>query len=105
MAVPIECDQEGIEMRETFIERQAFIASRDRVRETKISISKPKKLDDGFFSCSVKFKDIQKYDTESKGIDEFNSIECAIAYVYSICKNSDDPEFFWTDGQSMRVIE
>lgn len=56
-------------------------------------------------ACEVIFDGIEKYNAVIEGVDDIHSIECAIAYVNSICRNSEDPEFFHEDGESMRFID
>jgi hypothetical protein len=60
--------------------------------------------DDGS-ACHAKvtFSNVPEFDTVVKGIDEMHCIECAIIYVNSITQNSSDPEFFYTNGDTMRV--
>ncbi|MBT2135786.1 hypothetical protein KK137_15715 [Croceibacterium sp. LX-88] len=73
--------------------------------ETQIVIEKPFKIDDNKYSCKITFSNVPKYNASSKGIDEFNAMECALDYVGAICENSDDPEFFMNEGESMKGFD
>jgi hypothetical protein len=64
---------------------------------------KPTRRRDGMSECRVVFESVSKYDAKLKGLDDINSIEAAIRYIESICINSDDPAFYWEDGEAMKV--
>lgn len=84
-----------------FITRNIFIKVDNNFNEVSITINKPEFLEDGFYHLSVEFSNIKKYNANIKGIDDFNALECALDYVNTICKNSTDPEFFFTESESM----
>ncbi len=85
----------------TFIEKTLLINVHGNLREVKVSLCKPRRIDEKYMFCDVKFCGIEKYNAKIKGIDEFNTIECALDYVKTIFINSKDPEFFSEIGESM----
>jgi hypothetical protein len=96
-------------MKSKFLTRQAFVKFDGKLHKISIAIGRPFASNStrGFcnFSCDVSFQNVEKYNTNIKGIDEMHSIECAIAYINSICRNSVEPEFFHKDGESMLFNE
>jgi hypothetical protein len=89
-------------MKKIFIKRNTLTSHEKNLSKTTIIIEKPMLDNDGMFYCNILFSNIEKYNAVAKGIDEFNAVECALDYVTTICKNSDDPEFYWDGGESMR---
>lgn len=85
-----------------FIERNFFAKIQGALEETRITIEKPIISASGLFECRVTFSNVKKYSAVSKGIDEFNAVESALDYVEAICTNSDDPEFFINENESMK---
>lgn len=89
-------------MVENFIKRNLFIKLEGKTYDTTINISIPKSSKEGYYECHITFSNVEKYNTTSKGIDEFNAIECALEYVDSVCRNSDSPEFLISRSETMR---
>ena len=84
-------------MSEVIASRQMFIKDGKGFIPSTITLSKPENACDGFFSCRVEFVSVPKYHADIKGVDSINAIQCALAYIESICSNSDDPKFFWDE--------
>jgi hypothetical protein len=84
-------------MANTFIERTFFTNNDDAFSKTIVRISVPSKEEDESYICKIDFSNLKKYDTYSKGVDSFNCVEGALAYVYAICINSEDPIFYLSD--------
>ena len=90
-------------MQNNFITRDLFTKdSTGALNETRLQISKPFSMDADRVVCAVEFSNVSKYDTIIKGLDELHAIECALTYIASICKNSEEPEFFINKSESMR---
>jgi uncharacterized ferredoxin-like protein len=88
-------------MSEIFIQRDILTKCGGVFQNTSITIGKPSSGDDGLYCSVVTFSNVRKYNANIRGIDEFNSIECAIDYVDGICHNSSEPEFFFKNGESL----
>jgi hypothetical protein len=86
---------------QNFIKKNLFICPLDDYIAIAVYIYAPIELSNGLFQSYVKFQDIEEYSKNIKGFDEFNAIECAVAYVNSICVNSCDPKFFNSDKELM----
>lgn len=89
-------------MMESFIKRDLFTKLDGKTYDTRINISIPKPSKEGYYKCDITFSNVEKYNSTSKGIDEFNAVECALEYVDSVCRNSDSPEFFISRSETMR---
>ena len=92
-------------MKTPFIERNIFIKHDGGLEKVRIVIEKPLPVDDVFFSCKILFLNVKKYNCSAKGIDEFHALECAFAYINGICMNSEDPEFYFTETESMKGFD
>lgn len=92
-------------MNRPFIERNLFAKIHGQLEKIRIAIEKPIMSTNGLFECTVIFSKITKYSTVSKGVDEFNAMECALDYVEAICMNSDEPEFFINERESMKGFD
>jgi hypothetical protein len=86
-----------------FIKREIFVKNENSFIPISIYIFCPYNGGNGFFYSKIEFDFVRKYNAVAKGIDEFNAVGSAIDYVSSICKNSEDPEFFTAPGESMKV--
>lgn len=91
-------------MNNYFIKRDILFKIDGVFHKSRITISRPLVNKIGFYECKIKFSNIKKYNTISKGVDEINSVDCAISYVNSVCENSEDPEFFFSEDESMRIV-
>lgn len=90
-------------MTELFLRRETLTRRGNSRAKGEILISRPQLTEKGEYVCIVQFKPDSKYDDSVRGFDELHAVECAVAYVKSICQNSKDPEFFWQNGDSMYV--
>ncbi|MFL0357580.1 DUF6968 family protein [Erythrobacter sp. GH1-10] len=68
-----------------------------------IRIYSPRANEDGTFYCEVEFDGVEKFNRSITGDDEIHALECAVVYVNGIRNNSKNPEFFWSNGDSMFV--
>jgi len=89
-------------MSQCFIELSIFLKNGKSLERTSIRIDKPIRFGENLMSCKVSFLGSEKYDAIIKGADEFNAVESALSYVRAICSNSEDPEFFISESESMK---
>ena len=82
-------------------ERRLLAKRGESLIPTSVVIFRPY-LENKMHVCRVHFDIDTMFDAYIRGSDEFSAIDCAIAYVESICINSEDPEFYWIDGESMK---
>lgn len=92
----------SLNMSDVFIERRLFTNNNGIFSDTTIFITKPIEASDGLYYCNILFSNVKKYNTISKGIDQFNAIDCALEYVSKICSISEIPEFFISRNESMK---
>jgi hypothetical protein len=90
-------------MNEVFAARRVIARYPRKDISGSIYISRPIVNDNNKFFCSVEFDMHPKYSDIVFGTDEIHALECAISYTNSICQNSTEPEFFWTNGDTMLV--
>ncbi|WP_152435377.1 hypothetical protein [Erythrobacter sp. THAF29] len=88
-------------MTDSFLSREIIFRFENDMQRGEISISQPAPKKNGRYECFVSFEPLRKYDAVIGGIDQIHSIECAIAYIEAVCKNSKEPEFFWINGDAM----
>jgi hypothetical protein len=92
-------------MENIFLSRRVFVKSENVLQECPISIGEPVLKNDGNYTARVKFSIIEKYNTDIVGVDNFHAIECAIEFINVIFRESDDPEFYDEDGNSIRNLK
>lgn len=83
----------------TFIERAVIGKRGETAFPVSIRVCVPEIRDDGLYSSNVLFIGADTYNADIKGLDQFNAIECALDYINKICVESEDPYFFWPNGE------
>lgn len=90
-------------MRLPFAKCPVLIGTIDNKCEGEIVLYAPQYKDGSRYVCKVQFKGAEKYNREIGGLDQLHTLECALTYLNGIRNNSKDPEFFWTNGDTMFV--
>jgi hypothetical protein len=91
-------------MKNPIVKKTIFIKKDKKLHKLSIFVGKPKIIENSTAICEVIFDGISKYDAVLKGIDEFNALDCAIEYIKTIYYNSEEPEFFDHNAESIRVV-
>ncbi|MEP5937946.1 MAG: hypothetical protein ABJ239_06430 [Erythrobacter sp.] len=68
-----------------------------------INITTPVLVQDIGYVCRIEFGGANRYDSEFSASDAISALNLAIVYMNGIVENSKDPEFFWTNGDTMFV--
>ena len=78
-----------------FASRKLLVLTSGQYEGVEISIGAPKSVSGEKICVSVEFSNVSKYNASITGIDEINALANAITYVSTICRESDDPIFYW----------
>lgn len=90
------------EMLDILLRRKLLLKLNGDLSRVSIYVTRPLP-NDGLFVSKIIFDNVPKYNTDVSGIDEFHAVECAIAYINGICRNSTDPEFLHLNGDSILI--
>jgi hypothetical protein len=90
-------------MADEIASRRVFVIDNGKPVEIIISIGRPYFLDDQkLYEIDVMFSNISKYNALIRGTDSLNALECAISYIGSIVKNSEEPKIFWNKEEAFK---
>ena len=82
-----------------FASRGMFIKVNDLYNPVVVSIYQPIDGKDGFFYSWVKFSVVEKLNARIRGSDGINCLECALAYLKGVCRDSENPRFYMDEDE------